>query len=236
MNSQARPHQFQPKLDTELFPASLSGSRASNTGSRTSRLRSHSRLVVAGKTSTDLHVVHQAIAGDTIAQEHLFKTHAAMLYHKAFAVLRNKQDAQDALQDAWLRAYSNLHSYQGRSSFATWLTQIAINSALMILRRNRNRREVSCDEPGEASFVEEIVDRSRNPEEILLENERKAILRNTVRTLRPRIRVVVETGPLQSRSPNEAAHRLGITPQAAKGRLFHARAALRKSAVLRAVA
>ena len=106
----------------------------------------------------------------------------------------------------------------------------------MILRRNRNRREVSTDEVGETSFIHQIPDRSRNPEETLLESERKTILNDTIGGLRPRIRMMVELGPLQDSSTNEAANRLGISPQAAKGRLFHARAALRKSAALRAVA
>ena len=186
--------------------------------------------------SAALHVVQQAIAGDPIAQEQLFKMYAATLYRRAFAILRNKEDAQDALQDAWFRAYSNLRSFEGRSSFSTWLTQIVINSALMILRRDRNRREVSMDEAGETSVIQGMLDRSRNPEETLLDSERKTILNDTIRGLRPRIRVMVELGPLQDSSTNEAAHRLGISPQAAKGRLFHARAALRKSATLRAVA
>jgi RNA polymerase sigma-70 factor, ECF subfamily len=162
--------------------------------------------------------------------------YAAALYRRAFAILRNKEDAQDAVQDGWFRAYSNIHSFEGRSSFSTWLTQIVINSALMILRRNRNRREVSADEAGDLSFIHKIPDFSRNPEEILLETERKAILNDTIRSLSSRIRMAVELGPLQERSPKEAAYRLGISLQAAKGRLFHARAALRKSAALRAVA
>jgi RNA polymerase sigma-70 factor (ECF subfamily) len=161
--------------------------------------------------------------------------YAATLYRKAFAILRNKEDAQDALQDGWVRAYSNIHSFEGRSSFSTWLTQIVINCALMILRRNRNRREVSTDEAGETSFIHEIPDRSLNPEQTL-QSERKAILNETIGGLRPRIRMTVEFGPMQGRSPKEAAPRLGISAQAAKGRLFHARAALRKSAALRAVA
>jgi RNA polymerase sigma factor (sigma-70 family) len=162
--------------------------------------------------------------------------HTAMLYRKAFAILRNKEDAQDALQDGWFRAYSSLHSFEGRSSFSTWLTKIVINSALMILRRNRNRREVSTDEAGVTSYIHEIPDHSRDTEHTFMQSERKAILDETIFRLRPRIRMMVELGPLQDSSPNEAARRLGISPQAAKGRLFHARAALRKSAALRGVA
>ena len=234
--SQACSFQFQPKFDTRALSSNLSGTRTCNTSSRTSRRRDSCQHGVGATTTADLHVVYKAIAGDPIAQEQLFKMHAATLYRRAFAILRNKEDAEDALQDGWFRAYSNIRSFEGRSSFSTWLTQIVINSALMILRRNRNRREVSTDEAGEISFIHQIPDHSRNPEETFLEGERKTILNDTIRSLRPRIRMMVELGPLQGRSPNDAAHRLGISPQAAKGRLFHARAALRKSAVLRAVA
>ena len=226
---------LQPAFGTPVI-ANVSGSRVGITNSRASRLHKSCRHVVGAKTSAELHVVRQAIAGDPIAQEQLFKMYATTLYRRAFAILRNKEDAQDALQDGWFRAYSNLRSFEGRSSFSTWLTQIVINSALMILRRNRSRREVSTDVGGETSFIHQIPDRSHNPEEALLDSERKTILNDTIGGLRPRIRMMVELGPLQESSANEAAQRLGISPQAAKARLFHARAALRKSATLRAVA
>jgi RNA polymerase sigma-70 factor (ECF subfamily) len=217
-------------------PATVRASRTGNGTSHSLRLHSSCRHIVGSKPTTDFYFVQQAIAGDPNAQEQLFKVYSPTLYRRAFAILRNKEDAQDALQDGWFRAYSNLRSFEGRSSFSTWLTQIVINSALMILRRNRNRRELSTDEAGEVSFIHEIADRSLNPEQAFLRSEQKAILADTIGDLRPRIRVMVELGPLQERSANEAARRLGISPQAAKARLFHARTALRKSAVLRAVA
>jgi len=79
----------------------------------------------------------RAIAGDRNAREQLFKMHAGKLYRTAFAVLGNKEDTEDALQESWFRAYGNLKSFEGRSSFSTWLTRIVINSGLMILRKNR---------------------------------------------------------------------------------------------------
>jgi len=75
-------------------------------------------------------LVQQAIAGNADAQEQLFKTHTPRLFRTAFAVLRNKEDAEDAVQDSWCRAYRNLRSFQGSSALSTWLTRIAINSAL----------------------------------------------------------------------------------------------------------
>lgn len=234
--SHSRSLHLQPAFGTKPLTANVSGSRVGSTNARAIRRCNSCRHVVGAKTTTDLHVVQQAIAGDPIAQEQLFKMYAATLYRRAFAILRNREDAQDALQDAWLRAYNSFQSFEGRSSFSTWLTRIVINSALMILRRNRNRREVSADEGGGSSLIHEIPDCSLNPEQSLLQSEQKAILEETIGALGPRIRVMIELGPLQERPSKEAARRLGISLQAAKARLFHARAALRKSAALRTVA
>src|SRR5208337_1173120 len=84
---------------------------------------------------TEWAIVQKAIAGDTEAQEHLFARHRPRLYRTAVALLRNKEDAEDAVQDGLCKAYTHLRSFQGRSSFSTWLTSIVINSALMSRRR-----------------------------------------------------------------------------------------------------
>src|SRR5215469_9268973 len=110
----------------------------------------------AATTNHDQLLVQQAMAGNSEAQARLFATHTPRLYRIAFNVLRNKEDAEDAVQDGWCRAYSKLHTFQGRSSVSTWLTRIVINSALMIRRRNKHleislnhadedRRELICD-------------------------------------------------------------------------------------------
>jgi RNA polymerase sigma-70 factor (ECF subfamily) len=187
----------------------------------------------------ELSLVQRAIAGDTMAQEQLFKDHSAKLYRTAFGVLRNREDAEDALQDCWLRVCANLKFFEARSSFYTWLTRIVINSALMILRKKRSIREVSVDAmegPGEVSLIQEFPDTSPNPEQSVVESERKKLLSEAIQRLRPRICAVVQLGQLQELSLRETAQRLGISVPAAKGRLFHARAALRKSVALRAVA
>jgi RNA polymerase sigma-70 factor (ECF subfamily) len=185
----------------------------------------------------DLGLIQRSIAGEVTAQEQLFKRHAAKLYRTAFGVLRNKEDPEDALQESWLRACANLKSFEARSSFSTWLTRIVINSALMILRKKRSVREVSMDAMEEAdkvSLIHQFADRSPNPEESFVEHERRKILNRAIHALRPRIRDVVQFGQLQELSLKETAGRLGISVEAAKGRLFHARAALRKSLVRRA--
>jgi RNA polymerase sigma factor (sigma-70 family) len=188
-------------------------------------------------TLPDWGLIQQAITGDANAQEKLFKVHASRLYRTAFGVLRNKEDAEDALQDCWLRACTNLKYFEGRSSLSTWLTRIVINSALMIFRRKRSVREVSmeaAEETDKISLIDQFPDPTPNPEQRFVEYERKKILNQAIRGLRPLIREVVQLSQLQELSMKEIARHLGISVEATKGRLFHARAELRKSLVLRA--
>lgn len=186
----------------------------------------------------DLELVQRAIADDAAAWDQLYKMCAGKLYRPAFAVLRNREDAEDAVQDCWLRAHANLRSFQGRSSFSTWLTRIVINSALMILRKKRNEREASghdLDEIEKDSLGLQLFDSSPNPEQIYAEEERKNLLNAAIANLQPRLRTAVQTGHMRERSMKEAARALGISLAAAKARLFHARVALRKSPVLNAI-
>jgi len=181
-------------------------------------------------------LIQQAIAGDATAQEQLFKVHAPRLYRTAFGVLRNKEDAEDALQDCWLRACTNLKYFEGRSSLSTWLTRIVINSALMIFRKKRSV-EVSMEaveETDKISLIDQFSDPTPNPEQRFVEYERKKILNQAIRGLRPLIREAVQLSQLQELSMKEIARHLGISVAATKGRMFHARAALRKSLLLRA--
>ena len=91
-------------------------------------------------------VVQQAIAGNADAQDRLFAGHTRRLYRTVFALLNNKEDAEDALQEGLCKAFTSLRSFQGRSSFSTWLTRIVMNSALMARRRKIAHPEASLDE------------------------------------------------------------------------------------------
>jgi RNA polymerase sigma factor (sigma-70 family) len=161
------------------------------------------------------------------------------LIQSAHRITRNREDAEDAVQDTLMRAFVHLSDFDGRSSFATWLTRIAINSALMIVRKKRTSLEVALDYPGSygrAWLPDEPEDGSPNPEKLCAQRERHEILRGAIVQLRPKIRHVVELQQLQEHSLMRTAEMLGISLAAAKGRLFHARAALRKSSRLRAIA
>src|SRR5882724_4634529 len=165
----------------------------------------------------------------------LCERHAEMILRVTFRITRNREDAEDAVQDSFLSAFVHLASFDGRSRFATWLTRIAINSALGQLRKKRGIREISMDEPRPAGDFRphlEIPDRARNPEENYSLSERGELVGAAVRRLRPRNRKVVEIHQLGEFSVKETARILGISVAAAKARMFHARASLRRMPML----
>jgi RNA polymerase sigma-70 factor (ECF subfamily) len=193
---------------------------------------------VAPYAGVEIELVQQAIASDPVAQDRLYRMCTPKLYRTAFAVLRNKEDAEDTVQEAWLRAYNHLKSFQGRSSFSTWMTRIVLNSALMVLRKKRSEREAGGHDLGEAernSLNLQLCDISANPELIYGKEQRKNLLSLAVANLRPRLRRVLQAAQLGELSLKETAHVLGISVNAVKDQLFHARAALRKSPVLKAI-
>ena len=184
-------------------------------------------------------LIAAAKRGRSEAFDALCETHKGRLYRTAWLITRNREDAEDALQDSFLRAFQHIRTFQGKSRFSTLLTRIVINSALMIRRKDRSAYHISTDEmlhAGEAEFSLQIPDGSPNPEQTYVERERKRILRQAISGLRPRIRAVIESGQLHELSIKETAKVLSISVAAAKGRFFHGRAALRRSAALRAVA
>src|SRR6516165_8980324 len=183
-------------------------------------------------------LLRDAKCGKAEAFEKVCQTLRPRLLKIAIRITRNREDAEDAVQDSLMRAYLHIEDFQGNSAFATWLTRIVINSALMINRKNRTARQVSAGDlnwPGEPSLDFQIPARSPNPEQIYMQVERTRILCGAIRKLRPRVRAVVEMAQFRDFPVKETAKVLDISVAAAKGRLFHARATLRKSLALRAI-
>ena len=154
-------------------------------------------------------------------------------------IIRNRGDAEDAAQECFLNAFVHLKDFDGRSRFATWLTSIAINAALMKLRKNRRVREVPIDEPNPSS--EPVAQRefryvAPDPEESCSLRERKRIVKSAISGLRPRARNIVELIHLQKHSIRETAQILGISTGAVKSRMFHAKIALHRMPRLQGVA
>jgi RNA polymerase sigma factor (sigma-70 family) len=187
---------------------------------------------MGGQEASEAHLVSEAKKGHQGALGELCERHFQKLFRTALRITRNREDAEDALQDSFLSAFVHIRKFDGRSSFYTWLTRIAINSALMKLRKNRACREISIDEPidiGEEQVHCEPADSSPDPEARCGQHERAKMITGAVRLLRPAIRQAVEIRHLQEFSIKETAQALGISVEATKGRLFHARVALRKA-------
>jgi RNA polymerase sigma-70 factor, ECF subfamily len=163
----------------------------------------------------------------------LSEQYREQLFRAAHRITRTREDAEDAVQDTLLRAFVHLGDFEGRSSFGTWLTRIAINSALMVLRRKRTSLEIATgcnNDSGGDDLCYERTDHAPSPETRYAQTEERRILRTAIQRLRPNLRVVVQIH-LQGRSLQETAEALGISLSAAKGRLFHAKKALRRSVI-----
>lgn len=187
----------------------------------------------AAQFMSDEALVAGAKMGHRSFFDELHKRHRERMFRVAHRITRHREDAQDAVQESFLSAYVHLKKFDERARFSTWLTRIATNAALMKIRKNRVSREVGVEDRADAI---ELSDSLPNPEEICARTEQRAALKDAIAKLRPTLRSVVELYDLQECSLHETAEILGISLAAAKGRLFHARAALRRTAKLKAVA
>lgn len=183
-------------------------------------------------------LVAAAKRGQDSAFDVLFERYKQMMLRAALRITQKHEDAEDAVQDSFLSAFLHLKDFDGRSSLSTWLTRIAINSSLMILRKKRTSRELPMEtssETGEALKIWEPVDPALNPERQYAAGQRGRMVREAVRRLRPAIRTAIELRQLEELSLKQTASKMGISLAAAKARIFHARKALRKSSVLRPI-
>jgi len=189
---------------------------------------------IASQKLSDNQLLSAAKQGNQAAFGELFERHAKKIFLSTLRITRNREDAEDALQECFLSGLIHLKDFDGRSQLSTWLTRIAINAALMKLRRNRYSREVPMeflDEEGKERPRFQFIDGSPNPEDSYVEQERVGLLRDALARLRPRVRAAIEICQMQECSIKETARKLGISSAAAKGRLFHARVALRKACI-----
>ena len=177
-------------------------------------------------------LVAAAKGGDEVAFETLFKRHQRKILALAFRYTRVREDAEDILQQTFQKAFLHLQTFEGKSSLSTWLTRIAINQALMLLRSRRGLREVPIDDSSgdeEATFAQEPADASPDPEASYFETEKSRILSIAMRQLRPGMRKAVELRALGELSNRDAALHLGVSIGAVKARVFHARRKLAKA-------
>src|SRR2546421_10240005 len=180
--------------------------------------------------SDELTLVQAAKSGDVSAFEELVRRYDRNVFRIAQHITQNREDAEDVGQDAFLKAYSNLAQFQGQSKFYTWLVRIAVNEALMKLRRRRPERTVSLDEEvktEEDSLPREVADWSPNPEQQYSQAELREILSKTIQGLPPGFRTGVLLRDVEGLSTEETAEALDLSIPAVKSRLLRARLQLR---------
>jgi RNA polymerase sigma-70 factor, ECF subfamily len=193
-----------------------------------------SAKLLAAAAATDESLVGAAKLGDRPAFAELWERHSNTVFKVAYRITKNRDDAEDVIQEAWMRAYVHLNTFDGRAKFSTWLTRIVINSALMTLRRKRAHPETSMEiADGETWQHWEIADQTKNVEELYARHERIERLRRAICRLRPPLRNVLEIHRSNDSSVKEIAELAGLSVAATKSRLLRARAALRRDLVER---
>ena len=176
--------------------------------------------------SRDEELVAAARAGSSAAFEELQKLYSHRLYRRILSITKNHEDAEDALQNTFLRAFVAISSFEGRSRFSSWLTTIAINSALMILRKRRTKAEVSLDLPAvseEHSPSIDVCDTALNPEQIYDQLQRCHCAIRAIHKLNPRLRSTLSIWIEQQSSMKEVARTLDVSLATVKARLHRAR-------------
>src|ERR1700740_1317522 len=181
--------------------------------------------------AADQTLVVAARNGDEQAFENLFNRHRQKIFRVVLRYAHVHEDAEDIVQESFQKAFVYLHKFEGKSSFSTWLTRIAINESLMLLRHGRARREVSIDDHSEAEGSVaslEIPDSRQDPEASYLQRERARVLLSALKHLRPRMRRALELRELAEFSTQQTAEQMGLSVGAVKARIFHGRRKLRE--------
>jgi RNA polymerase sigma-70 factor (ECF subfamily) len=176
-------------------------------------------------------LLRAAKTGDSVAFEILCKQSANTVFHLALRIMRNNEDAEDVVQESFQQAFIHLQRFNGDSRFSTWLSRIAINAALMKLRKKHRFWEVSLDESPDTeqpSAHVDVQDQALNPEQLFAQKERRRILSQALNDLTPGTRKAIELRELGERSTEETAQIMGISVTAVKARVFHGRRRLRE--------
>jgi len=187
--------------------------------------------VNSSATFDEQELVSRAQNRDNEAFAALVERYQNRIYRLAKNITQNNEDAEDVLQEAFLKAYSHLDTFQRNAKFYTWIVRIAVNEALMKLRKRKSDRTVPLDEPvdtGEETVNREIAVWDDNPEQRYSHEEMQQILNEAVENLKPDFRAVFALRDIEELSTEETAEALGISVPAVKSRLLRARLALRE--------
>jgi len=173
----------------------------------------------------------KAREGDTRAFGELVRKYEGKIFRLAQHVTQNREDAEDVLQETFLKAYEHLDQFQGNSKFYTWIVRIAVNQSLMKLRRRKTDKSVSLDEAidtGEDTVIREIAAWDPDPEQQYTQEELRDILDSAVQSLAPPYRSVFVLRDVEDLSTEETAEALNLSVPAVKSRLLRARLQLRE--------
>jgi RNA polymerase sigma-70 factor, ECF subfamily len=175
-------------------------------------------------------LVAAAQAGQLEAFETLVERYERKIFRLTLNITQNREDAEDAMQEAFLKAFEHLGEFQGNSRFYTWLVRIAVNQALMKLRKRRpNQVSLDADvETGEDSIPREVEDWGPSPEDRYEQTELSGILSEAIGELDPPFRIVFQLRDIEELSTEETADALGLSVPAVKSRLLRARLKLRQ--------
>ena len=193
--------------------------------------RNSAQLAVTETASDDLALVHASKNGDVAAFEELVKRYDGKLFRIAQHLTHNREDAEDVVQEAFLKAFQHLDQFRENSKFSTWLIRITLNQSLMKLRKRRPAREVSIDndfQREEDNLPIDVADWAPNPEELYRAAELREILRITLQELGAGLRVVFVLRDIEGLSIEQTAEALGLSLATIKARSFRARLQLRE--------
>ena len=178
---------------------------------------------------SDEEVVRRVLAGETPLFEILMRRYNQRLYRAALAILGNEAEAEDVLQDAYVRAYQHLRQFAGRAQFSTWLTRIAVHEALA--RAKKRKRAVSLDDPispGGDPLMSTFAAAEPSPEQQVSQAELGRVLETAILAIPEKYRAVLMLRDVENMSTAEVAATLGLTEENVKVRLHRARALVRK--------
>jgi len=192
----------------------------------------HADLKVDARIATDALLTFAAKSGNSAAFDELSRRHSKRIKRHIYRIVRNWEDTEDVLQDSLLKAFINIGEFRNDCAFSTWLTRIAMNSALMVLRKRRRHThnlEGKTPSSTESLVLQELPDLSPTPEFLYAERQAQESLRGAILHLPRSFRSVTELYLAKDCSTREVAKTLGITVGAAKSRLMRAKKALRAS-------
>lgn len=186
---------------------------------------------VSATVAEETQLVNRAKGGDLSAFNQLVNRYENKIFRLARHILQNQEDAEDVLQEVFLKAYTHLAGFEGNSKFYTWLVRIAVNESLMKLRKRKTGKEVSLDEPIETpndEMVREVAVWERTPEQDYSREELRRLLDEAIESLPAIYRAVFILRDVDELSTEETADALGLSIPAVKSRLLRARLQLRE--------